>query len=224
MKEISTTLLSSEEQLRLEREVVEISEIERRRMGREFHDGLGQKLTGVSLMATILAEKLDQKGIPEAADARRLLRLVQEAVRDARSLARGLFPAALRDKGLEEALEDMLTQVSESSGIQSKLHVLAWEPLSDTSASTHVFRIVQEAVNNSVKHSSCTGVQVSLSMQDGCRHVVIADDGKGIPANPESSSGMGLRLMRHRAQLLGGSVSFAAGAVAGSVVELIFDP
>ena len=224
MKETRTLLLSSEEQLRLEREVVEISEIERRRMGREFHDGLGQKLTGVSLVATILAEKLDQKGLPEAADARRLLKLVHEAVRDARSLARGLFPTALRDKGLEDALEDMLTQVRESSGIQTKLHVSAWEPLSDTSASTHVFRIVQEAVNNSVKHASCSDVQVTLSIQNGSRQVLVADNGKGIPVNPESGSGMGLRLIRHRAQLLGGSVSFGARSIGGGFVELVFDP
>jgi signal transduction histidine kinase len=224
MNETHTSLLASEEQLRLEREVVEISEIERRRMGREFHDGLGQKLTGVSLVASILAEKLDQRGVPEAADARRLLKLVQEAVRDARSLARGLFPAALRDRGLEEALEDLLTQIRDTSGVQAKLHIAAWEPLSDTSASTHVFRIVQEAVNNAVKHSSCTEVQVTLSMQNGSRHVLISDNGTGLTVDSESGSGMGIRLMRHRAQLLGGGVTIGVGSAGGCDVELVFEP
>ena len=213
---------SSEERSRLEHEIIEISEIERRRMGREFHDGLGQKLTGVSLVASILAEKLERKGLPEAEDARRLLRMVQDAVRDARNLARGLFPMAIREKGLEKALGDLLSQVRETAGIETNLRVLDWSPVTDLAVATHVFRIVQEAVNNAVKHASCSVISVTLSMNGSAHHVLVEDNGRGLEEVESAEAGMGLHLMRYRAKMLGGQVSVANRPEGGCVVALGF--
>lgn len=213
---------SSEERSRLEHEIIEISEIERRRMGREFHDGLGQKLTGVSLVASILAEKLERKGIPEAEDARRLLRMVQDAVRDARALARGLFPVAINEKGLEKALADLLGQVRDASGLETHLSVVDWQPVTELAAATHVYRIVQEAVNNAVKHASCTAITVMLAMNGSAHRVVVQDDGRGLEDVESDGAGMGLHLMRYRAKMLGGEVSVTNVRDGGCRVELVF--
>ena len=188
-------------------EASDIAEVERKRIGREFHDGIGQKLTSVSVAASILVEKLDERGLPEADDARRLLRLIRETVRDARMLARGLNPAALLNKGLETAINELLSEVRETSSFATEFETDSWRALRDEQAALHVFRIVQEAVNNAVKHCGGSRITVKLASDGSAAVIEVADDGVGLPADYENKSGMGLTLMRQRADALGGSLA-----------------
>lgn len=197
----------------------DIAEVERKRIGREFHDGIGQKLTSVSVAASILVEKLEGKGLAEAHDARRLLRLIRETVRDARNLARGLNPAALLNKGLQNALEELLTQIRETTPYTTTLRMEGWQSVDDEQIALHVFRIVQEGVNNAVKHSNGSEITVTLTMQDGTAHVEVADDGDGIPPDFESRSGMGFTLMHQRANALGGSLVTENHNQGGTVIR-----
>lgn len=200
----------------------DIAEVERKRIGREFHDGIGQKLTSVSVAASILVEKLQDKGLAEANDARRLLRLIRETVRDARNLARGLNPAALLNKGLENALEELLTQVRETTTFETTLDMEDWQPIDDEQTALHVFRIVQEAVHNAVKHCGGEEISVTLALRDGTAHVEVADDGDGLPPDFESRGGMGLILMRQRANALGGSLVTENGENGGTVIRCTY--
>lgn len=207
-----------------ERPDPDIAELERKRIGREFHDGIGQKLTSVSVAASILVEKLDDKKLPEAEDARRLLRIIRETVRSARNLARGLNPAALLNKGLENAVEELLTQVRENTKIQTELELRDWAPIGDENAALHVFRIVQEAVNNAVKHSKCGRIHVTLMVEDGRAQVEITDDGCGLPDNADELGGMGLALMSQRAALLGGQLDVQIPTGGGTTIRCAFEP
>lgn len=200
----------------------EIAEIERKRIGREFHDGIGQKLTSVSVAASILVEKLEERGLPEANDARRLLRLIRETVRDARNLARGLNPASLLHKGLENALDELLAEVRESTSFETELHIQDWKPVQDEQTALHVFRIVQEAVHNAVKHCEGRTITVTLAAENGEAFIEIADDGKGLPEDVIDRDGMGFDLMSQRARALGGSLDTHSGADGGTAVRCSF--
>ena len=200
----------------------DIAEVERKRIGREFHDGIGQKLTSVSIAASIMVEKLDEKNLPEAEDARRLLRMIRETVRDARNLARGLNPAALLNKGLETAVEELLAQVSETAQIETSLDLHDWAPIQDESDALHVFRIIQESINNAVKHSGCNRIHVTLSAENDKAYVQIADDGRGLPDDAEELGGMGLALMSQRANLLGAQFDVDSRGDGGTIIRCSF--
>lgn len=210
------------EQRRLDRERVDVSDLERRRIGREFHDGLGQRLTSVSVATSILVERLEAKGIEEAGEARRLLGMIHETIKDARRLARGLYPVVLYDKGLEQALEELVTQISDTTPISTSIVFDEWESLADEEMAMHVYRIVQEAVNNAVKHSGCTHITVVLSSKEHECSVEIKDDGSGLPADAEHFAGMGLSLMKQRARLLEGSLVFRNRERGGTAICLTF--
>lgn len=200
----------------IEQQLVDIVETERRRLGVEFHDGLGQRLTSLALTAAILAHKLEQANRPETADAHRLISQIDETVQEARSLVRGLYPAWLTQKGLEPTLVEMLGRIESLSGRSIRLIVdESWETVTSHDVALHVFRIIQEAVNNAVKHSECETVTVTLDH----RRVRIADDGQGMV--PSESGGFGLRLMEYRAGLLGGRLEIASSPGAGLVVALL---
>src|SRR6185295_7899904 len=92
---------------RLEREIQQVSEQEKRRIGQDLHDGLGQYLTGIACMVKVMEQKLASKGMPEAADARKVTNLVNETISQARDLARGLCPVELETNGLQAALQEL---------------------------------------------------------------------------------------------------------------------
>lgn len=200
----------------------DIAEVERKRIGREFHDGLGQKLTSVSVAASILVEKLHERDIPEVEDARRLLRMIRETVRDARNLARGLNPAALLNRGLENAIEELLAQVDETTPFETSLQISEWQSVDDEQRALHVFRIIQEAVNNAVKHSEGEKITVTLSSQQGMASVEVHDDGKGLPTDLRGFGGMGLALMNQRASAIGATLMAEQRDGGGTVVRCSF--
>lgn len=211
-----TTLLLDAPRPSIEQQLVDIVETERRRLGVEFHDGLGQRLTSLALLAAILAQKLEQANRPEVADARRLVSQIDETVFEARSLVRGLYPAWIGQKGLEHTLVEMLGRIENVSKRPIRLIVDdSWETVTNRDVAVHVFRVIQEAVNNAVKHSGCATVTVTLDR----RRVRIADDGRGMV--PSETNGFGLRLMEYRAGLLGGRLEITSSLGAGVVVALL---
>jgi PAS domain S-box-containing protein len=200
--EIFTFIHDLSEQRRLEREVLEISEDERRRFGRELHDGLGQQLTALELMSNTLARELKVAASPLAKSADEITHFTRQAITQTRRLAHGLAPVALEAEGLMAALND-LTHLTSAAGIPCELLCDAPVRIQDPAAATHLFRIAQEAVNNALKHAKPRHIILRLEERPGEVKLAIEDDGKGLPKSSSKKPGMGLQVMHYRARLIG---------------------
>ena len=190
--------------LDLERKVLEISDEERRRIGHDLHDGLGQHLTGISLLSTSLANRITRTSPDAARDAEQISQLVTQSIGWTRDLARGLSPVTLESEGLYAALEELADNARSLLRIHCQLECEGKEPDVDKQQAMHIFRIIQEAVSNSVKHGKAKTVQVHLTVADKSLTVKVADDGCGLSAKTKANPGLGLRIMNYRARMVGG--------------------
>jgi PAS domain S-box-containing protein len=191
----------------LEREIIDIANREQRRIGNDLHDGLGQELTGVALMLRGLVGRLRKEGSPSVADAEEIVALVNNTIESARSLARGLSPVSVERGGLPSALRALATRMREIYGTQLRFRSKIWPQLTlDSSASNHIYRIAQEAVNNAIKHGHAREVIIDLHVTGESVTLIVSDNGTGLPPGANLSSGMGLKIMRYRATMLGGEV------------------
>ncbi len=210
------------ERKRLEKEVLEISSREQQRIGQDLHDGLGQHLTGISFLAKALERKLAAQSRPEAADAGEIARLVVQALSQTRNLARGLFPVELELNGLYSALRDLAGSLEKMFKITCALDFDSAVLIQDRVTATHVFRIVQEAINNSVKHGKAKNVTVCLRRVGEDNELKVHDDGSGFLAEHPAARGLGLRIMDYRARRIAGQLEIRPGANGGTIVTCTF--
>jgi PAS domain S-box-containing protein len=191
---------------RLERELLELSERERRRFAQELHDGLGQQLGGVAYLSNVLREKLSERGAPEAADATRIFGLVREAIEQTRRVSRGLSPIRPEPEGLMDALQDLALQTTELFRVRCRYVCRKPVLIEDSALAGHLYRIAQEAVNNALKHAGPR--HISVLLRRSREHIVlgVSDDGKGIGPISPRRQGLGLHIMQYRASLVRGTV------------------
>ncbi len=209
-----------EERKRLEGEIARAVEREQLRLGQELHDGLGQQLTGIGYMMTALQMKLRKLSPTRAKEARRLQRLLQQSVEQTRVLAKGFYPVELEKHGLLVALLEIISKNDPHSeisySVQSDGNPIAAAlkgPLA-----IQLFRIAQEAVHNATKHAKAGNVLIRLAKANGDITLMVKDNGLGFPPNMDSSKGMGVRIMRHRARMIGGKLDFSNDPAGGGVV------
>ena len=193
------------ERERLEREVLDVGERERRRIGRDLHDSLGQLLTGTALAGKVVQERLHARAAPEAADAERIVGLVEEAIELTRSLSRGLDPAEIEGGGLAQGLAELAVQTGRLSGVRCTFEDVEPVTVPDSVTATHLYRIAQESTTNAIKHARPAHVSITLEGVAGGVRLVVRDDGTGIPDGRPPAAGMGLRIMAHRAAVMGGT-------------------
>jgi len=211
--------VEAEERKNLEALMARIVEREQLRLGSELHDGLGQRLTGISLLLADLHEKLKNRWSDGARDTSRLQALVEQSIREAQSLARGFYPVELERFGLLLSLKDLARSVSVSFGVRCGIR-----PDSSTSAdisgpsTLQLYRIAQETLHNAVQHGKATRIVVFLACEQGEITLTITDDGVGLPAHHENMRGLGLRIMRYRAQTIGGTLDVRNGPTGGVTV------
>lgn len=218
---IIATGIDVTERRRLQKTILELSDREERRIGQDLHDGLGQHLTGIAFICKVLEQKLAENGLPEAAEADRILALVNEAITKTRELARGLLPMVSDHQGLAAALEQIARDVEDLFGITCRLVCDVPLVLCDLSASTQLCRIAREAVNNAIKHGRASTVVIHLSACKGSGVLAIRDDGIGFPIEP-SESGMGLHIMRYRAGMIGGTLQIERGGQRNTTITCVF--
>lgn len=191
----------------LEREVAHIAESERRRIGRELHDDLGQQLTGISLSAQAVAAAVGSQSPDLARLSRALESASVEAIAKVRRIAHGLMPVGPGVDGLREALMRLASSLSTLSCVACSFDYDDPVDVEDENVAANLFRIAQEALNNAVRHSRATHVLLRLDEVDGKVSLSVADNGVGIDgglaANPSGGDrGVGLRLMAFRASLI----------------------
>ncbi len=211
------------ESKRLERTVLEISGREQRRIGQDLHDGLGQHLTGVAFMSKVLEQKLREKDLPEAVEAAKIVRLVNEAINRTRELSRGLLPVLSDPSGLMNALERLAVEVEDLFQIDCRFECEKPVLIRDSATATHLYHIAQEGTNNSLKHGRPRCVVIRLC--GGSEPFLeVEDDGIGGCASwpQESGRGMGLLIMGYRAKVIGGDLEIRPGNRGGTSVRCLF--
>jgi PAS domain S-box-containing protein len=204
--------------LRLEEELLNISEREQRRIGQDLHDDLGQQLAGAWMMADVLQRMLEAEKSPRHAEAKKIGGLLQKALAHTRGLARGLHPVAPEQGGFAKALETLAAQSGELFRVKCLFECVEEPPIDDEAISTHLYRIAQEAVSTAVKHGAAKKVLIRLTRAA----LTITDDGGGL-REPLQSEGMGMRIMRYRAEMAGGTLSVRNGRK-GVIVTCQFHP
>ena len=210
------------ERMRLEKEMTEVTERERRRLGHDLHDSLCQHLTGTALVAQVLQAKLASNRSEDAVDARKLVELIEEGIDLTRNLARGLFSPDLERGGLAEALEGLAHSTQERTGISCECHHSDDSQLEscDAAVLTQFYRIAQEAVANAVKHARARRIVLELDAADGEMRLNIFDDGVGL-GGADETNGLGLKMMRHGAGLIGATFSAVRRVPAGTIVSCV---
>jgi len=209
------------ERKRLEKQILDIGEAERQRIGQDLHDSLGGMLTGVALLSKALAQRLAATANTEAAVAEEVVRCLNESISQTRAIARGLFPAEIKQVGLAAVLAEFATETSARSGVSCCFRADKRALIRDASVARHVFRIVQEAVNNAIRHSEASHITIRLARTSGQIRLEIRDNGKGLPDRQAIGSGLGLRTMKYRADLIGAHFALKSANGRGTVVSCL---
>jgi PAS domain S-box-containing protein len=205
----------------LERAIIEASTAEQERIGRDIHDGLGQQLTGLSILARAEELRQRQAGDEQAAEALGALRQHAEAaLHQARAMARGLRPVEVAPDGLTYALAGLAREVAATGAVDCRyLGVQDLAVVDEVAA--HLFRIAQEATQNSLRHAQATRIEFDLRREPGGLLLTVRDNGRGIEPDEEDGEGTGLKIMRFRASILGGCLSVGTDPQGGTLVRCI---
>ena len=204
---------------RLEFEILRVSEEEQRRIGSELHDGLCQHLTAALLHCKALENRLADEHLPQSVPASRLRAIIEESIGMAYDASKGLCPLDLNPGSLAIALERLAQQTHELTGLACATHTEGPVAILDPQQALHLFRIAQEAVTNAVKHANCREIQIELASAADALTLRVEDDGIGLRPGPDRGvGGLGLQLMRYRADATGGDLTIDHPVSGGTVV------
>ncbi|MEP7016368.1 MAG: histidine kinase [Verrucomicrobiota bacterium] len=204
----------------LERQIAQVTEHERRRLGRELHDSLCQHLTGTALKAQTVVTQLGGSDNPAIENARRVVSLVDRGIDIARDIARGLFSSELEGEGLIEALDVLAKTTSHERQIECRFHHTAQVTMPATKA-TQLYWIAREAVTNAVTHANPTRIEIGLTRAGDDIELLVEDNGTGMAHSGNGRNGIGLQVMMQRAELAGGSLSTGRSDYGGAAVRCV---
>jgi PAS domain S-box-containing protein len=202
----------------LEKEVLEIAAAEQRRIGHDLHDTVGQEMTALGLMADSLMSALQEHSPTDVPLAAKIVQGVRRTLNQVRALSRGLVPVEVRAHGLMAALADLTARIDQESGVTCRFACPNLVLVEDNTTATHLYRIAQEAVGNALKHGQATQVEVDLGVTDGLLTLRITDDGIGMRDQGVKTEGLGLKIMRYRADSIRASLSIESPAQGGTLV------
>ncbi|MHC4456121.1 MAG: PAS domain-containing sensor histidine kinase, partial [Planctomycetota bacterium] len=208
---------------RLEKEILDISERERRRIGQELHDSLGQQLTGIAFMTKVLEQNLAKK-LPDESDVvAEISQLVNQATDQARDLAKGLHPIDLHTGTLMSALQELAESTEHLFGVHCTFECDKPIPMDDAQVVIHLYRITQEAVTNAIKHGGAKNINIGLTYGKKESVLTVKNDGVDFPKKFEKrGTGMGLQIMDHRVDIIGGSLDIHKAPKGGTIVTCTF--
>ncbi len=221
---VDTVILETDrditERRRLEQELLDISGAEQRRIGQDLHDGLCQHLAGIEFRTSVLVDQL--ASCPKAQqEAAKIGELIRDGARQARMLSRGLSPVSLETHGLVSALKELTENTSDLFNNTCRFECGKPISVEDNIVATHLYRIAQEAISNAARHGRAETIVVALRKTVSETRLSITDDGCGLPAPAARSGGMGLRIMRYRAELIGGVLTIGPARGAGTSVTCV---
>lgn len=202
----------------LQREVLEIAALEQRRIGQELHDGIGQELTGLTMMMQRLASELADNGLPQTGAAAMIHTRLEQALSHVRALSKGLVPVEVDAEGLMVALADLASRTTELSGVLCTFECHRPVAIADSQTAMHLYRMSQEAVTNAVKHGRPKNIVIRLGVERDLATLRVIDDGSGFAESSENAAGTGLRIMRYRADLIGAQLEITPARPHGTIV------
>ncbi len=223
----TTELTKANEQLQkeierrklLEKELLSIVEHERQRIGQELHDSIGQQLTGIAFMMEVLGEKLATKSlVEEMTYAEKIKSRLGQAAEQTRNLAKGLHVIDLDRDGLALAIQELASNTEELFDVSCTLKCDNAVSINDVSVATNLYRIAQEAITNAIKHGHAKNIMIGLVAERSCLRLTIENDGVDFPAGSSCEDGMGLRIMRYRAEVMNSLMEVRKGDNGGTIV------
>lgn len=204
-----------------QRDVLEISEREQRRIGQDLHDGLCQHLAATAFTCQALKDELVEQHMPQAEEAQKVLSLVKEAVVLSRQSAKGLHPVEMGADGLMEALEEFASTTSRLFGVSCLFECDSPVLIPEQAIAGHLFRIAQEATRNAINHGGASHIQIVLGHAEEGVELQVEDDGIGISKSTPTKKGMGLTIMKQRASIIGASFEVGDRQAGGTVVRCL---
>ncbi len=203
----------------LEKEFLSIIERERQRIGQELHDSVGQQLTGIGFMIETLEEKLSGKFLAEEASyTERINTRINQATKQVRKLLQGLHPVDLDKNGLLPAIHELALNTEDIFNVSCTLKCTQHIPIKNASIAINLYRIVQEAITNAVKHGKAKNINIKLTSEDGYLTLMLENDGLDFPTGRTQNKGMGLKIMRYRAEIINGSLDICKGSTGGTII------
>jgi two-component system, LuxR family, sensor kinase FixL len=207
------------ERRHLEAALLDAAGKEQRRLGTDLHDGLGQELTGLSLLLSALTNTAHASHSPHAADLEQAYNVARHALQSCQTIARGLSPIGPTEGGLIGALRDLVTRLKAMSGPRVDISVSEVSRLGlSPAASDHLYRIAQEAIANALKHAHANSIKVTLDVEQEHVRLEICDDGWGVKEVGQDAPGLGLRTMQYRASMIGARFEIAPFRPSGTRV------
>ncbi len=202
----------------LQREVLEIAALEQRRIGQDLHDGIGQELTGLTMLTQRLVGELNEESRPQGTAAAKIHSGLEQALSHVRAVSKGLVPVEVDAEGLMVALAELAARTNELHGVSCTFECRRPVAIPDNQTATHLYRMSQEAVTNAIKHGHPRNIVIRLGVEDGLATLRVIDDGTGFSPVSENTTGTGLRIMRYRADLIGAQLAITAARPHGTIV------
>jgi len=218
---IGAQLGESIARIELERRLADSAIEERHSLSRELHDTIGQQVTALGLVASSVRRRLDRDSPDAAPPVERLIRAIQELKTQVRVFVDHLGPLWTLSADLSIALEQLAEQIETLHGVECRLSGGDSSPEIEQTVAEQLVYIVREAVHNAVKHGEAGRIDIDL--RDEPRHIVVSvqDDGSGFASDARGPTGMGLRIMRHRAGILGAHLKITSKPGHGTVVRCV---
>ncbi len=209
------------EHKQMQRDLLEVSGAEKKRIGQELHDGVCQILTGIKFMCNVLRGKLSATAAREAADVAEIQSLVSQALMETDLMAKGMFPVKLEVDGLTSALEDLASQMTRLYRVSCRFLCEARILILNRDVALNIYRIAQEALANAVKHGRAKNIVLWLTHAEDRFTLLVKDDGR-VPSQPSSRRGMGRRIMSARADQIGATLQFEHSQGGGTLLTCEF--
>ncbi|MFZ4397865.1 MAG: GAF domain-containing sensor histidine kinase, partial [Kiritimatiellia bacterium] len=205
----------------LMQQMLNISEREQRRIGQDLHDSVGQTLTGIRYLIDALQQEFAAKFAPEAHKLTRVTQMLAKTTQQVHDLAHGIFPEESKTDGLAVALQELARHTKDIFGLSCRFCGLCKAPQLANDITRQIYRIAQEAVHNAAKHSGAKTIEIRLSRRGSNVVLTVRDDGKGFPQSPGQMLGMGQRIMKYRADMIGATLKIMGRHGKGATVTCV---
>ncbi|MHC4622440.1 MAG: PAS domain-containing sensor histidine kinase [Planctomycetota bacterium] len=219
---VATTERDITKRKHLQEEILDITMREREEIGREMHDSMGQILTGIAVKSKGLELKLKSRSLDESNDAAEICKLANKLITQTRHLAKMLHPVDLEGGGLAAALRTLASNTMNLLKISCHLNCRNAVEIHNPPAAKHLYRIAQQAVTNAVKHGRAKNIRIELASAADSSVLRVKSDGRNFPKTVARKKGLGLKIMKYRAEMIGGSLDVGRGPKGGTVVTCTF--
>ncbi len=221
--EMSAKIKEQTENLKTERamrmtSMIDGQELERQRLARELHDGLGQSILAIKMRLERASKSSPEKAQEILTESKNLM---ANTISEVRSISNNLIPAVLNEFGISDALKNLCKELTKSSGIEVSIDTLGYQIKSEDKINTYLYRIAQEALNNAMKHSKATKIGLKLHSDEAFVYLDINDNGRGFRYHQERKfCGNGINNMRERVQLLQGEIAIESEKGTGTYIHV----